>query len=142
MSSVSFKIQILKHQQNKDKNYPVNIRVGWKSVYSYINTGLFISKNDLTKDFSVKNSNIIDRCNLLIKKYRDAIHNIEDLSQLSVKEIVEIITSIKKEKKEIDFMQFCIDLVESMKSNSNEYDVTLKGVRMVPELGIFLKEED
>ena len=25
---------------------------------------------------------------------------------------------------------------------SNEYDVTLKGVRMVPELGIFLKEED
>jgi len=24
---------------------------------------------------------------------------------------------------------------------SNEYDVTLKGVRMVPELGIFLKEE-
>ena len=25
---------------------------------------------------------------------------------------------------------------------SNEYDVTLKGVKMVPELGIFLKEED
>ncbi len=25
---------------------------------------------------------------------------------------------------------------------SNEYDVTLKGVRLVPELGIFLKEED
>jgi hypothetical protein len=25
---------------------------------------------------------------------------------------------------------------------SNEYDVTLKGVRMVPELGIFLKESD
>ena len=25
---------------------------------------------------------------------------------------------------------------------SNEYDVTLKGVRMVPELGLFLKEED
>ena len=25
---------------------------------------------------------------------------------------------------------------------SNEYDVTLKGVRMVPELGIFLKAED
>ena len=25
---------------------------------------------------------------------------------------------------------------------SNDYDVTLKGVRMVPELGIFLKEED
>lgn len=25
---------------------------------------------------------------------------------------------------------------------SNEYDVTLKGVRMVPELGFFLKEED
>jgi hypothetical protein len=25
---------------------------------------------------------------------------------------------------------------------NNEYDVTLKGVRMVPELGFFLKEED
>jgi hypothetical protein len=25
---------------------------------------------------------------------------------------------------------------------SNEYDLTLKGVKMVPELGIFLKEED
>ena len=25
---------------------------------------------------------------------------------------------------------------------SNEYDVSLKGVRMVPELGLFLKEED
>lgn len=25
---------------------------------------------------------------------------------------------------------------------SNEYDVTLKGVRMVPEMGFFLKEED
>jgi hypothetical protein len=25
---------------------------------------------------------------------------------------------------------------------SNEYDVTLRGVKMVPELGIFLKEED
>jgi hypothetical protein len=25
---------------------------------------------------------------------------------------------------------------------SNTYDVTLKGVRMVPELGLFLKEED
>jgi hypothetical protein len=27
------------------------------------------------------------------------------------------------------------------KHYSNEYDVTLKGVKMVPELGIFLKEE-
>jgi len=25
---------------------------------------------------------------------------------------------------------------------SNEYDITLKGVRMVPEMGLFLKEED
>jgi hypothetical protein len=25
---------------------------------------------------------------------------------------------------------------------SNDYDFTLKGVKMVPELGIFLKEED
>jgi hypothetical protein len=29
----------------------------------------------------------------------------------------------------------------SDKHYSNEYDVTLKGVRMVPELGFFLKEE-
>jgi hypothetical protein len=30
----------------------------------------------------------------------------------------------------------------SDKHYSNEYDVSLKGVRMVPELGLFLKEED
>jgi len=30
----------------------------------------------------------------------------------------------------------------SRQVNSNEYDFTLKGFKMVPELGIFLKEED
>ncbi len=119
MASVSFKIQILPQKQKKDKTFPVTIRIGWKSKYSYIFTDFSAKKEDLTKDLNLKNTRILDKCNVLIKQYREIVDNIEDISMLSAIDVTKFIQHKLTHKNGLDFMQFTKELVLKMKQENN-----------------------
>lgn len=88
---VTFQPLILKHKKRKDDTYCVFIRIGFKSKYSFTETDYSVSKKDLDRKWQIKNQNILDKCNVLIKKYRDISDKIEGIESLTVKEVRQII---------------------------------------------------
>jgi hypothetical protein len=63
---VTFKAIVLRHRRRKDNTFPVNIRIGSKSKYSFLQINLFVSKNDLSKSLEIKNFTINERYNRLV----------------------------------------------------------------------------
>ncbi|WP_184544859.1 phage integrase SAM-like domain-containing protein [Mucilaginibacter sp. FT3.2] len=64
---------VLPHQGKKDGTWNVKIRVSHKRISSYIDTIHFIGAKQLRKDFTIKDSFIIDLINPTLKEYRDKI---------------------------------------------------------------------
>ena len=109
---VSFKISVRKRQL-KDKTFPVNIRLGWKSDYMFLPTGYYVSAKDVSKAFAVKNSEIIDNCNLIISQYREIIKDVE-IENYDAKGIVDIIQKKLLIGKSIDFAKYFNDQLSEM----------------------------
>ncbi len=110
---VSFKTHIVFQYQRKDKNYPVSIRIGWKSRYVYISTKYYIGEKDISKNRTVKNAEINDGCNLLISRYREIIKDV-DVENYDVKGIVDLIQKKSLVGESIDFMKYFQDQLSEM----------------------------
>ena len=98
--NVSFKPIVHRHRKRKDNNYSVIIRIGFKSKYAYIETDLSVNKSDLNRKYEITNRTVLDKCNMIIKFYRDIISKI-DISSFDVQEIKSII--LNREDK-LDFI--------------------------------------
>lgn len=89
--NVNFKIVVYQNKQRKDRTFPVNIRIGYKSKYALIETGLSAgetelkplvkSKKNITSNSKiireVRNSHLLDICNKKISKYNELIRQLE-----------------------------------------------------------------
>ena len=113
--TVSFKICVLRHQRHKDKTFPLNIRIGWQSKYAFLQTKFVVSPEDLTRTLAVKNEKLKDKCNVLVKEYREIVDEIENIEERSVQEIKEYILHKTSHKSGIDFMKFSKGIIDSMK---------------------------
>ena len=103
---VSFKSIVHLHRQRKDKKYSVIIRIGFKSKYAFLETEYTVDKTDINKKGEIKNRNILDKCNILIAKYREITDNLPDLSSLTVQEIKQEIENNLSLKKSLCFVEF------------------------------------
>jgi len=110
---VSFKTHIVFQYQRKDKNYPVSIRIGWKSRYVYISTKYYIGEKDISKNRTVRNAEIKDGCNTLIAQYREIIRDV-DIENYDVKGIAEIIQKKSLIGESIDFAKYFNDQLSEM----------------------------
>ena len=116
---VSFKTCVLRHQQRKDKTFSLNIRIGWQSKYSFLQTNLSVSPEDLSKKLVLKNEEYKDRCNSLIREYRDITNEISNIENMTVGDIKEYILQKISHKNGIDFLLFYRKVLESMKKDNS-----------------------
>ena len=102
----TFKPTIFKDRQREDKTWNVVIRFTHERKVRYISTTMYISKKDLTASFKIKNQQILDKCEELIKIYRNKVNALNlELNTMDIDTIVDYIKA-KEEKGGIDFIAF------------------------------------
>lgn len=102
----TFKATIFKDRQRSDKTWNVVIRFTHARKVRYISTTMYVTKKDITVSFKIKNADILDRCNDLIKVYRERVNELNlEFNDIDIDTIVSYLKQ-KKNKKGISFTDF------------------------------------
>jgi len=106
--------------QNKraDGTYNVRIRVTHNREVRRISTNIYVTNDDLTRSLKIKNVNIVEKCDSLIKKCREVCNNLG--FELFDMPIDDLVAKIKKylqggDKFYLDFIQYTRDKAVKMK---------------------------
>lgn len=116
----TFKPTIFKNRMRSDKTWSVHIRFTHNNKTRYIPTTMYIAKKDITASFKIKNANILDRCNDIIKEYRGRLSELSlEFNDIDIDTIVSYIRK-KKESKGVSFTEFASKWIE---------ESTIKGIK-------------
>lgn len=116
----TFKAMIKKGNKKADGTWNVVIRFTHKTKVRFIPTTLYITKKDITASFKIKNANILDRCNDIIKEYRGRLSELSlEFNDIDIDTIVSYIRQ-KKENKGVSFTEFASKWIE---------ESTIKGIK-------------
>lgn len=116
----TFKPTIFKNRMRSDKTWSVHIRFTHNNKTRYIPTTMYIAKKDITASFKIKNANILDRCNDIIKEYRNRLSELSlEFNDIDIDTIVSYIRQ-KKENKGVSFTDFAVEWIEKS---------TIKGIK-------------
>lgn len=109
----TFKATIFKDRQREDKTWNVFIRFTHERKVRYIATTMYLTKKDMTASFKIKNQQIIDKCDELIKSYREKISLLNlELNNIPIDDIVEYLKTNKENNSGIDFTAFARKWIE------------------------------
>lgn len=93
----TLKMVIKKDKMRADKTWNVLIRVTHNRVVRYISTTEYVTKKELTPSFKIKNQNIVDKCDELIRYYRKKISELNlEINDVGIDELINYITAKKK----------------------------------------------
>ena len=113
----TFKAMIKKGNKKADGTWNVVIRFTHKTKVRFIPTTLYITKKDITASFKIKNANILDRCNDIIKEYRNRLSELSlEFNDIDIDTIVSYIRQ-KKENKGVSFTEFAAKWIEESTIN-------------------------
>ena len=116
----TFKAMIKKGNKKADDTWNVVIRFTHKTKVRFIPTTLYITKKDITASFKIKNANILDRCNDIIKEYRNRLSELSlEFNDIDIDTIASYIRQ-KKENKGISFTDFAAKWIK---------ESTIKGIK-------------
>ena len=116
----TFKAVIKKGNKRADGTWNIVIRFTHNSKVRFIPTTMYINKKDITASFKIKNANILDRCNDIIKEYRSRLSELSlEFNDIDIDTIVSYIRQ-KKENKGVSFTDFAAKWIE---------ESTIKGVK-------------
>lgn len=116
----TFKAMIKKGNKKADGTWNVVIRFTHKTKVRFIPTTLYITKKDITASYKIKNANILDRCNDIIKEYRNRLSELSlEFNDIDIDTIVSYIRQ-KKENKGVSFTRFAAKWIE---------ESTIKGIK-------------
>lgn len=102
----TFKATIFKNRQRPDKTWNVAIRFTHARKVRYISTTMYVTKEDLTSSYKIKNMDIVDRCNDLIKVYRKKVNDLNlEFNDMDIDAIVDYLKQ-KNDKKGISFTDY------------------------------------
>lgn len=102
----TFKAMVKKGNMRSDKTWNVVIRFTHETKVRFIPTTMYVTKKDLTTSFKIKNQLILDKCDELIKAYRNKIAPLYlEFNSMDVDTIVEYMKR-KDDKSGIDFISF------------------------------------
>lgn len=109
----TFKAVIKKGNKRADGTWNVVIRFTHETKVRFIPTTMYVTKKDITTSFKIKNANILDRCNDLIKAYRDRINELSlEFNDIDIDTIVSYIKH-KKDKRGVSFTDFAHRWIET-----------------------------
>ena len=116
----TFKAMIKKGNKKADGTWNVVIRFTHKTKVRFIPTTLYITKKDITASYKIKNANILDRGNDIIKEYRNRLSELSlEFNDIDIDTIVSYIRQ-KKENKGISFTDFAAKWIK---------ESTIKGIK-------------
>lgn len=102
----TFKAVIKRGNKRADGTWNVVIRFTHETKVRFIPTTMYVTKKDITASFKIKNVNILDRCNDLIKAYRERVSELNlEFNDIDMDTIVSYIRK-KKDKRGISFTDF------------------------------------
>ena len=102
----TFKAVIKRGNKRADGTWNVVIRFTHETKVRFIPTTMYVTKKDITASFKIKNANILDRCNDLIKAYRERVSELNlEFNDIDMDTIVSYIRK-KKDKRGISFTDF------------------------------------
>ena len=116
----TFKALIKKGNKRSDGTWNVVIRFTHNSKVRFIPTTMYVTKKDITASFKIKNANILDRCNDIIKEYRSRLSELNlEFNDIDIDTIVSYIRQ-KKENKGVSFTEFASRWIK---------ESTIKGIK-------------
>lgn len=102
----TFKAVIKKGNKRADGTWNVVIRFTHDTKVRFIPTSMYVSKKDITASYKIKNTNIIDRSNDLIKAYREKINELNlEFNDIDIDTIVSFLRQ-KRDKRGVSFTDF------------------------------------
>lgn len=102
----TLKAVVKKDKQRADKTWNVVIRFTHNQKTRYISTTMYVTKKDLTSSFKIKNAQITDRCDELIKAYREKVNELNlEFNDMPIDAIVDYLKK-KNDKSGISFTDF------------------------------------
>lgn len=113
----TFKICVFEHQKREDGMYPISIRLTNNRKSVYINTGNYVTRSQISKDFkSIRDIEVTRSIDKQINKYQDIIRDNlgPEVTSYSVQELYNYLTKQSTEKNLIDFVKFSRGYIEDM----------------------------
>ena len=102
----TFKAVIKKGNKRADGTWNVVIRFTHNSKVRFISTTMYVTKKDITSSFKIKNANVLDRCNELIKTYRDRVNELNlEFNDIDIDTITAYIQQ-KRDRKGVSFTDY------------------------------------
>ena len=87
---VTFKATVKKEKMRKDKTWKVLIRVTHGNRSGYIPTSMYVSRKEMTASFRIKDREVLERCEALIREYRRRADSLSlELNDIPIGGIVE-----------------------------------------------------
>lgn len=117
----TFKICVFKHQQREDGKYPVSIRLTNNRQSAYINTGHYVVRKQIAKDFkTLKDTTLVRRIDRDIEEYEKIILRAfgANLKRITAKELVRFIEKQSQSDggNAIDFIAFSRRYIDQLKA--------------------------
>ena len=100
----------------KDGTYNCVIRITHKRQSKYIATPIYVVPNQLTKSDDIKDPNIKDALNTLVKKYRERIVLIAD--RIEYFNIDDLIAFVSRSVDDIDFVKYGLDFTANLSAGT------------------------
>ena len=103
----TLKYTIKKDKMRADKTWNVLIRLTHNRKVRYISTTMYVTKKDMTAGFKIKNQQVIDKCDELIRAYREKIAPLNlELNDMPIDDVVAYLKESKRDAGGIDFVAF------------------------------------
>jgi len=130
----TFKAVVYKHHKKEDGTFNVKIRITHNRLKRHIATSRFVTKDDLTKGYKIKNQSLIDDLDIIIKNYRKACDELgEQIRDLSADKLLNYLENykVKGDVFRLDFLKYGEDKVKELQAkgntgNAKTYDVMLR----------------
>lgn len=117
----TFKTVLLSHQMKKDGTINIKIRVTHNRKSKFIATTFFVTKNDLTRTFKLKNQYYIEECDKLILKYRSHCNKLgERLRNLDINHLIELLLHGDDDHFELDFIEYGRSFANKLRKQGRE----------------------
>ena len=116
----TFKAEIYAHQRKDDGTYNIKIRVTHNRRKKYLATVWYVTKDDITRSFKIRNKKYVDLTDELIRKYRSICDKVgERLKDMTVEQVVELITAKQDERFELDIVAYTWKEIENMRATGH-----------------------
>lgn len=118
MPSITFHPVVYANHKKEDGTYNVKIRVTFKRVSRKLPTTIFARKEDLTRSLTIKNAEINDKANDLIREMRSCLDDL-NIFALDDMDVDQVVAHIKKRMKGDGFhLDFFVWAQEALKGKS------------------------